>query len=105
MCWLERSESYLNGCFGRLFDNAECLSQAACIVQKALRRAICLQDNLAQERKLLAGADTVLLGTLLSPVQAALLMLHAWPAHCDCFAFATAAIQQVCTLHCSMSES
>ena len=46
----------------------------------------------------------MLLGTLLSPVQAALLMLHAWPAHCDCFAFATAAIQQVCASHCSVSE-
>ena len=78
---------------------------AACIVWKAMRRAIHLQDNLAQERKLLAGASTVLLGTLLSPVQAALLMLHAWPAHCDCFAFATAATQQVCTLHRSVSES
>lgn len=32
--------------------------------------------------------NTVLLTQILSPVQAALLMLQCWPAHCDCFGFA-----------------
>lgn len=55
------------------------------------------QENLSQESKLFAGANTVLLQQILSPVQASLLLLHAWPAHCDCFAFATAvASREVC---------
>ncbi|CAL5226792.1 g9653 [Coccomyxa viridis] len=53
-----------------------------------------LEENLAQERKLFAGANTVLLQSILSPVQAGLLMLDAWPAHCDCFAFATVALNE-----------
>lgn len=54
-----------------------------------------VQDNLAQERKLFARANTALLQSILSPIQAGLLMLDAWPAHCDCFAFATVAMNKV----------
>lgn len=53
------------------------------------------QENLAQERKLFAEGNTVMLQTILSPVQAGALMLEAWPAHCDCFAFAAAALNEV----------
>lgn len=52
-----------------------------------------LEENLGQERKLFAEANTYMLQTILSPVQAGLLMLDAWPAHCDCFAFSVAAAQ------------
>ncbi len=56
---------------------------------------VCAQENLVQERKLFAEGNTVMLQTILSPVQAGLLMLEAWPAHCDCFAFAAAAVEEV----------
>ena len=59
-----------------------------------------VQENLAQEQKLFAGANTVLLQSILSPVQAGLLMLDAWPAHCDCFAFATVALNEVRSPRC-----
>ena len=60
-----------------------------------IRSMRAVQENLAQERKLFAGANTVLLQSILSPVQAGLLMLDAWPAHCDCFAFATVVLDKV----------
>ena len=65
-----------------------------------------VQESLAQERKLFAGANTVLLQSILSPIQAGLLMLDAWPAHCDCFAFATVAMNEVrCpTMKCGWGE-
>ena len=46
-----------------------------------------------------------MLQTILSPIQAGLLMLEAWPAHCDCFAFAAAAIEEVQCLPNAMSLS
>ena len=54
-----------------------------------------MQMNLDQERALFAKANTMLLQSVLSPIQAGLLMLDAWPAHCDCFAFATMALKEV----------
>ena len=36
-----------------------------------------------------------MLQTILSPVQAGQLMLEAWPAHCDCFSFAAAAVEEM----------
>ncbi len=47
-----------------------------------------MQIKLQQERGALADANSGLLLDILSPVQSALLMLRAWPAHCDCLAFA-----------------
>jgi hypothetical protein len=59
------------------------------------------QERLQAQRCALARANTALLQELLSPVQAARLMLRAWPAHCDCLGFANA-VQVCCTL-CSRS--
>ena len=53
-----------------------------------------MQIKLQQERGTLADANSGLLMDILSPVQSALLMLRAWPAHCDCLAFAN--FVQVC---------
>lgn len=41
------------------------------------------------------AANAAILTRILSPVQAALLMLHAWPAHCDCFGFSNLVASKV----------
>ena len=53
------------------------------------------QGNLKEEQQVFMKANTVLLTQLLSPVQAALLMLQCWPAHCDCFGFANFVASEV----------
>lgn len=48
-----------------------------------------LQENLQKEGKLSQQFSCLVTG-ILSPVQAALLALDAWPAFCDCLALAAA---------------
>lgn len=45
-----------------------------------------LQENLKWEQKTVLQFNWVLVNRIMSPIQTALFMVHAWPSHCDCLA-------------------
>lgn len=45
-----------------------------------------VQENLKFEQRSVLQFNWVLVHRILSPIQVALFMVHAWPSHCDCLA-------------------
>ena len=51
---------------------------------------ILLQENLKREQRTVLQFNWVLVNRIMSPIQTALFMVHAWPSHCDCLALVNA---------------
>ncbi len=49
-----------------------------------------LQENLRWEQRTVLQFNWVLVNRIMSPIQTALFMVHAWPSHCDCLALVNA---------------
>ena len=49
-----------------------------------------LQGNLKREQRTVLQFNWVLMKRILTPVQSALFLVHAWPSHCDGMALANA---------------
>ena len=45
-----------------------------------------VQENLKWEQRTVLQFNWVLVNRIMSPIQTALFMVHAWPSHCDCLA-------------------
>ena len=52
-----------------------------------LEQRDCVQDCVRKEAKAVQQFNFVILSRILNPVQAALLLIHAWPAYADCMSF------------------
>ena len=49
-----------------------------------------VQENLRWEQRTVLQFNWVLVNRIMSPIQTALFMVHAWPSHCDCLALVNA---------------
>ena len=54
----------------------------------ALLHSLC--DNIAQERRVLSVVECVVFRSVLTPLQAAWLLIATYPSHCDCLAMLNA---------------
>ena len=76
------------------FHNPACCLSQPCMlpINPPVNHPACcfFQENLRWEQRTVLQFNWVLLNRIMSPIQTALFMVHAWPSHCDCLALVNA---------------